>query len=630
MLKTSFLPSFANMKVHGKIFCLLGLLAIVSVGATVFATGKMRYIDNTYDALLEGPSAANLALARANRNLVYVDRSLWRLISETTPDGEQAATKQIEDADGFFQKQVKKAIKAMPSKRAEIEAVSAKYAAAMTSGCAETMRLASSTVAEQKAQAAASMRNVCDTALNATMDDLAALTNAILDISDKGSDAALAVTNGTIRSTYGFVLGGLVLVLLLAAYLSRTQITRPIRDLSRALTELASGRLDAKAAGAGRKDEIGEMARAFINLGDSLTNARDQEAQQREERAKARAAIDAAQAVQLAAAEAQSRIVDSLSQALGRMAQGDLTVQIEEAFPAEFERLRADFNTALAHLHDALIAVSSTAQGVQVGATEISRAADDLSRRTEHQAAALEKTAIAIDGLTATVQHTAKGAAEASGVVQTAQDAATQSASIVRDAIAAMNEIARSSAKISDINGLMDEIAFQTNLLALNAGVEAARAGEAGRGFAVVAQEVRALAQRSADAAKEIKVLVGESSRQVESGVGLVRDTGTALEEIVAKVSEVTRLTNQIAVSAEQQARTLAEVNASVGQMDQATQQNAAMVEQTTAASHALTKEAVAMMALVRDFELAGAPSSAGAGRLAEPFDSETRMALAG
>jgi len=244
--------------------------------------------------------------------------------------------------------------------------------------------------------------------------------------------------------------------------------------------------------------------------------------------------------------------------------------------------------------------------GIQTGSSEISQAADDLSRRTEQQAAALEQTAAALDQITATVRKTADGATHAREVVGTAKNDATRSGEIVHGAVSAMNEIEASAKQISQIIGVIDEIAFQTNLLALNAGVEAARAGEAGRGFAVVAQEVRALAQRSAEAAKEIKSLITASTNQVDQGVQLVGQAGKALERIVSQVAEINTVVIEIAASAQEQSTGLAQVNTAINQMDQVTQQNAAMVEESTAASHSLQHEANDLARLLGRFQLTG------------------------
>jgi methyl-accepting chemotaxis protein len=300
------------------------------------------------------------------------------------------------------------------------------------------------------------------------------------------------------------------------------------------------------------------------------------------------------------------QIVETVGAGLEALAQGELTHRLPDNLPAEYAKLRDDFNAALGSLAQTMAHVRGGAEGITCGADEIANAADDLSRRTEQQAASLEETAAALDEITATVRRTAAGAREANETVSRAKAEAERSGKIVADAVQAMSEIEGSSGQISQIIGVIDEIAFQTNLLALNAGVEAARAGDAGKGFAVVAQEVRALAQRSADAAKEIKDLISNSSQQVAQGVELVGRTGKALEHIVAQVGEMDGLIADIAASAEQQSAGLAQVNTAVNHMDQVVQQNAAMVEQTTAATHALKGEASELSHTVSRFQTGG------------------------
>jgi methyl-accepting chemotaxis protein len=298
----------------------------------------------------------------------------------------------------------------------------------------------------------------------------------------------------------------------------------------------------------------------------------------------------------------QQRAVEALTHALAMLAAGNLAVRLDAAFPEDYAALRGDFNDAMGKLEAALAAVTCSAESIQSGAVQVSQAADDLSRRTENQAAALEETASSLEELTASVKAASKNAERANVDVDAARRSAEASGRVVRDAIGAMGEIEKSSAHIAQIIGVIDDIAFQTNLLALNAGVEAARAGEAGRGFAVVASEVRALAQRSSDAAKEIKALISTSSQHVGRGVELVRETGRSLETIVDAVTGITALVAEIANSSREQSVGLSEINAAVGQLDQVTQQNAAMVEESTAASHAMRAEAEALSRLVTQF----------------------------
>jgi methyl-accepting chemotaxis protein len=306
----------------------------------------------------------------------------------------------------------------------------------------------------------------------------------------------------------------------------------------------------------------------------------------------------------------QTEVVTALADGLKRLSEGDLTADINADFRGAYLRIRDDFNATTASLRTALGAVMHTTGAIRGGADEISSASDDLSRRTEQQAASLEETAAALDEITATVRRSAQGAQEASSVASDARLEAERSGEVVREAVAAIHDIQQSSEKISNIIGVIDEIAFQTNLLALNAGVEAARAGEAGKGFAVVAQEVRGLAQRSAEAAKEIKTLISSSGAQVDRGVKLVTDTGKALEDIVQRVANMDGLISEIAQSAQEQSTGLAQVNTAVNQMDQVTQQNAAMVEEATAAAAQLKREAVELAQLVARFEVGSQAAS--------------------
>lgn len=300
----------------------------------------------------------------------------------------------------------------------------------------------------------------------------------------------------------------------------------------------------------------------------------------------------------------QAHVVRTIAGGLRHMASGDLTSRINEAFSGDYEELRKDFNLAVDRLQETMKTVLSASHAIGNGAVEISRAAEDLSHRTEQQAASLEETAAALEQITATVKKTASNASHASEIVAVAKTAAETGGEVVGSVIAAMSNIEQSSKQITDIIGVIDEIAFQTNLLALNAGVEAARAGDAGRGFAVVAQEVRALAQRSSEASREIKALIKASGEHVGSGVRLVGESGEALKKIVDQVVEINALVNEMAQAAQQQSTGIEEVNAAVTQMDQVTQQNAAMVEESTAASRNLADETKELAELVSYFKV--------------------------
>ena len=376
-------------------------------------------------------------------------------------------------------------------------------------------------------------------------------------------------------------------------------IATPVTAMTGTMLKLADGDLTVAVDGQDRGDEIGSMAKALQVFKDNGLKAKELEAKA------ARIAAEA-EAERQRNADALSLVVTNVGSGLSKLSGGDLTYRVNTVFAPEFEQLRADFNAAMGTLQETMKVIASNTSGIRSGSGEITQASDDLSKRTEQQAASLEETAAALDEITATVKKTAEGATHARQVVTSAKAGAESGGAVVVKAVAAMNKIQASSQKVAQIIGVIDEIAFQTNLLALNAGVEAARAGDAGKGFAVVASEVRALAQRSAEAAKEIKTLIQASTTQVAAGVDLVGQTGKALTSIVEQVTQINAVVAEIASSAQEQATGLQQVNVAVNQMDQTTQQNAAMVEQSTAASHALAREADALTRLMAQFNVGG------------------------
>ncbi|WP_233282164.1 methyl-accepting chemotaxis protein [Caulobacter vibrioides] len=299
------------------------------------------------------------------------------------------------------------------------------------------------------------------------------------------------------------------------------------------------------------------------------------------------------------------RQVGLVDNALRGLSHGNLRSEVREPLMPSLDSLRINFNESIQALNAAMSTVAASAASVGENSDEISSHSDGLAHRTEQQAASLEETAAALEEITATVARTASGAKHADAVVQRASKDAQASRAVVESAVEAMGGIERSSSQISQIVGVIDEIAFQTNLLALNAGVEAARAGEAGRGFAVVAQEVRALAQRSAEAAREIKVLIAASSQHVNKGVALVGDTGQALNAILGQVEEIRTLVGDISHSAQEQAAGLNQVSTAVSQMDRLLQTNAGMVEEATASAHVLKEQANRLQSLIDNFQLA-------------------------
>ncbi len=322
---------------------------------------------------------------------------------------------------------------------------------------------------------------------------------------------------------------------------------------------------------------------------------------------------------------ARVNAVEALATGLRDLAHGNLEHRITEAFPANIEKLRVDFNESVAKLDEVVSEIGACAAAIAAAADQVRSGADDLSRRTEQQAASVEQTAAALDQISTTSADSSRRAEEAGRMVDETRGNAERSGQVVTEAITAMSAIEGSSSEISNIIGVIDEIAFQTNLLALNAGVEAARAGDAGRGFAVVAQEVRELAQRSARAAKEIKGLITKSGEQVKKGVSLVGRTGSVLEQIVTQVKDVSNNIGAIVKAAHEQAAGIKEINVAVGTIDQGTQKNAAMAEESTAASHSLAGEADKLNDLLGRFKTKGLAKAASAARGPAPARSTDR-----
>jgi len=396
-----------------------------------------------------------------------------------------------------------------------------------------------------------------------------------------------------------------------AGHLCRKGIAEPYVTTVERMEALAAGDVKTPIRFTNYTDCVGRMTVAMDVFRKNLLAREAAEADA--EAARAGIERQREQAAAQAAAELKENLIDQLAHGLEQLAAGDLRFRITRPFPAEYEKLRQDFNNAIAALQGTIVNVAASMRAVRAGAGEMTSATDDLSRRTEQQAASLEQTSAALEQITATVRQSADGAKEARDLVERAKTNAERSGEVIRETIGAMGNIENSARQISNIIVLIDEIAFQTNLLALNAGVEAARAGDAGRGFAVVATEVRALAQRSAEAAKEIKTLIQTSGAQVENGVKLVGQTGEMLGHIVTEVARLNQVIVGIASSAQEQATGMSEVNTAVGQMDRMTQQNAAMVEQSTAASHSLAKEAEELAGLLNRFKTGDAAAEPGA-----------------
>lgn len=400
------------------------------------------------------------------------------------------------------------------------------------------------------------------------------------------------------------VAGLALLVLWLGLLVFKWRSITPVLALSTYLGRLAAGDNAHAVPFAARTDEIGTMASAIEILRNAAIERlalADEAALQRQLTDRERA-IHAAEQAQYAAD--LTNVVSELGNGLKRLARFNIETTLESPFKAEFETLRHDFNASLRAFQSVMENILEKSREIEGSARTLGSSADQLARRTEQQAAALEETAAALEEITANVRNASERTAATHARTNDAKSNVTSSTVVVQNAIVAMARIEEASGQISQITSVIDEIAFQTNLLALNAGVEAARAGDAGKGFAVVAQEVRELAQRSARAAREIAELIDRSNREVAGGVDLVRQTGDALVTIETHIGDIALDIDAIAIAAREQSVGLAEINTAINQMDHITQQNAAMVEETTAATHGLAGEVDRLVELVGQFVL--------------------------
>jgi len=502
----------------------------------------------------------------------------------------------------------------------------------LTPHISQTMALAGSFI--ETARKAMSDQKAKTALINGEMADLASEADRATDEIVKSGvedqerterNALNVVESAEQMSLYAGILGMLLGASL--AWIIGRMISKPIVGITAAMNKLAAGDLDVEIPGQGNRDEIGDMAKATSVFRDAaIENKRLQEeaeAQRQKQKAQEEAQrlaeaeaqrkseadrIVAEEDRRRAEAEAIQRERDIVSSSIGaaitKLAQRDLTYRITQDIPEAYSKLKDDFNIAIAELEAAIDGVATRASSIATGTREIASGSDELARRTETQAAALEESAAALASITETMQGAAKATDHARSVVTIAKKDAEKSSEIVKSTVAAMANIEKSSQQIGQIIGVIDEIAFQTNLLALNAGVEAARAGDAGRGFAVVASEVRALAQRSAEAAKEIKGLITASGAQVVEGVELVDQTGQSLERILSQISEINAVVGTIAAGAAEQATGIEQVNQAISQMDQNTQKNASMAEETNAAGQTLATDAGHLSEVVLQFKI--------------------------
>ncbi len=589
-----------NAFIRTKILSLIIPICVVGIGATLFMSDRFRTVDSAYSEFISEDYQAEVDLVASTRGLVSIGYAAYQILSYDAQDpGFKVANDFYKETTASLISRMQKAKGGRPEDAAAIDDIIAR-SKDLIAHMDDAVKLGEDA---REAEAKSALARA-DLLLKPLLADTRELTTSMKNNINARATALAEQTRSTILISLVVLTIVFAASIGMALFVSSRGITAPIAKLRERMISLAGGDTEGGVDGQDRRDEVGQMARAVSVFRDNALERIRLENEAEANRSlsdRERTARDAEKARD----EADTKFaVDRLGDALGRLAQGDVAYRIDSPFVAHLDALRANFNESAGNLSEALRAVGRNARGIDASANEIRSAADDLSKRTEQQAASVEETAAALEEITTTVRDATKRAEDAGNLVAQARTGAEKSGLVVRDAVIAMKEIERSSGEITNIISVIDEIAFQTNLLALNAGVEAARAGDAGKGFAVVAQEVRELAQRSAQAAKEIKALIIMSGNHVRSGVELVGNTGTALEVIVAEVQEINRHVDAIVKSAREQSIGLQEINTAVNAMDQGTQQNAAMVEQSTAASHSLARDAASLNQLLSRFNL--------------------------
>jgi methyl-accepting chemotaxis protein len=628
-----------DMKLGAK--TLIPLAVVTALFTIVLGLGVYRghQTNGDYGALVEQSNVALLKVMRANRLAVGIAYAAHVMLDFHANDpASLAAQDSFRTSPAVAQSLLKEAAGLLPHYSKELQAFAEKIRTiAEDAKRANALGLDASGVdtgagpkpaeLEQKAKTAKALEPI-DAKVQKLSADMAAFADLrFAEMAQTSMDLRTSADNTILLTVAAFVVAvgaGLVV----SRWLTRTAIVLPILELSAQMKQIADNNLAVSVAGLERADEVGDMARALQDFKKKGLEQRAAEDRAAEERKHIEAEYRGKEESSLR--KERDAVAHSIGHGLERLSAKDLTHRINDNLPDAYHRLQKDFNAALSQLEGAIGHVAGGANLIGTATMEIASAADDLSRRTEQQAASLEETVAAISEIATTVAKTASGAKHASEVVSATKSDAQKSGVVVQQAVEAINRIEKSSNNIAQIIGVIDEIAFQTNLLALNAGVEAARAGEAGKGFAVVASEVRALAQRSAEAAKEIKGLISASTDEVGEGVTLVVEAGKALARIVEAVAEIDGIVAGIAVGASEQSTSLQQINAAISQMDQDVQKNAAMVEETTAATHNLTRETEALIASISSFQLSDATAAAGPRQRQAPRPRRPLKALAG
>ncbi len=610
---------YHDLRLRWKVLVSPALLIMVLAGVGLYAAKVQRANQAAVAALMTGPVRRAETLSDFNTSAWRAQVRLYHLMATAANETDEKKIKELADVSTTALNELADKLQALDS-RAFDDSTTGDKLNQLKSAVANYIKQAKAVIDMADGDAGTALTLM----MSATRSfvTIANLTDELTKSANSYRDNEVASNNAALDRQTTLLIAIVMIMIAIggaASLVISRGISRPVMGIAAAIKRMAEGDFDTPLPGLGRKDEIGEIAAAVEGIkvkaaekarleAEEAAARRVREAEDAERRRKLEAETQAKAAAERAkAAEEQAQVLNLLAAGLKGLSDGDLTVCLDDGFSDVYRKIKDDFNATVSRLQDTIRSIAQIAREVSNATAEISTSTTDLSQRTEEQAAGLEETSASMEEIAATVKKNAASARAANESASSTHVVADRGGQVVAKAVDAMARIEETSTKVSDIIGVIDEIARQTNLLALNAAVEAARAGDAGRGFAVVASEVRSLAQRSSQAAKDINDLITNSNSQVRDGVELVNQAGAALTEIVGSIKTVAEIVSDIASASAEQASGIEQVDKALAQMDEATQQNSALVEENAATAKALEQQAKAMDERISFFRLSGA-----------------------